>query len=501
MSAESKRYQQIVEDRKKQIEFLEQRGINPYPAETPPRTHKNAEIARKFDELKDTEVSVVGRMVTVRGHGKRYFFDLADESGKTQITFDMESIGEEMIDVFSHGYGVGDFVGVTGKVIKTKSGQPTVEASDITMLAKAMLPPPVGLTDGEILTRQRHLDLLLHKEVVERFKFRSKMVQDMRNAFLGFGFWEMQTPIMDTVYGGASARPFTTYHNALGKDLFLRISNELYLKKLMVGGFEGVFEFSTDFRNEGIDATHNPEFTQVELYVAYKDYNWMMEMSENLMSGIAQKELGTTKIQYQNKEIDLSTPWRRLTVNDGVREYAGINPDALSDEELIEIAKKEGIMTKDGKNVQTDRGYIILGLFDNYAEKNLINPTFVIDYPKSTSPLTKDHRSKKGIVERFECYVAGMEVMNCYSELNDPRVQQRNFEEEEIRRMEGDSEAMPTDKDFIQAMKYGMPPMGGIGISIDRWAMLYTNSSHIRDVISFPVMRPLNNVKGKTKPE
>ena len=375
--------EQIKDDRLKQIQYLEENGFDPYPGQIVPRTHKNIEVGQQFENLAGKEVSIVGRMMSVRDHKNRYFFDVHDESGKVQVTFDLETLGEEMLLVFKNGYGIGDFIGVTGKVMKTRRGEVTIDANDITMLAKAMIPPPLGLKDQEILTRQRYLDLMLNKDVVERFKFRSNMVQQMRKDFLGRGYWEMQTPIIDNTYGGATARPFVTHHNALGTDVFLRISNELYLKKLMVGGFEGVFEFSTDFRNEGIDRTHNPEFTQVELYVAYTDYEFMMNLSENLMSGIAENTLGTTKIEYQGQTIDLSKPWRRLTVHDGVREYAGIDPDKLSDEEMIGIAKKEGI-------TETDRGYIILNLFGKYAESHLINPTFVMDYPESTSPLTKN---------------------------------------------------------------------------------------------------------------
>ena len=476
--------EQIREERLKQLKFLEERGINPYPPEIPLRTHHNSEIAPNFEVLKGDEVSIVGRMMAVRDHGNRFFFDLDDESGRVQITFDLEKIGEEMLEVFKEGYGVGDFIGIRGEVIKTKSGQVTIDAKDITMLAKSILPPPFRLKDREELTRKRYLDMLLNIDVVERFKFRSLMVQEMRNKFLELDCWEVETPIMDSIYGGASAKPFITHHNALGTDLYLRISNELYLKKLVIGGLENVFEFSRDFRNEGMDKTHNPEFTQVELYMSYKDYFYMMDMSETLMSEIAQKLLGTTEIIYQGEKINLSAPWRRLTVNDGVRQYAGIDLDTISNNELLEIAKRERIK-------ETDKGYIVLELFGKYAEPHLIQPTFVMDYPESTSPLTKKHRTKPGQVERFECYIGGWEVMNCYTELNDPRVQRRNFEAEERRRLGVDSTAMLTDNDFLTAMEHGMPPMGGIGISIDRWAMIFTNSPHIRDVITFPVTRPL----------
>ena len=476
----------LREERLKQAQLLENIGIDPYPGEIPTRTHFNAEIVQNYSEHDDRSVSVVGRMTGVRTHGKRVFFDLEDESGKIQATITTNGVGNDMFAVFESGFGVSDFVGVSGRVFKTRMGEVTIDVEEFNMLAKALLPPPAkwgGITDTETRSRQRYLDLMMNKEVRERFKFRSKMVQFMRQRFLDLDCWEVETPVLDTTYGGASAKPFVTHHNALGIDLYLRISNELYLKRMLTGGFEGVFEFSRDFRNEGMDSTHNPEFTQVELYKAYTDYKWMMDMSETLMSDIVQKLLGATKVEFGGMQIDLSTPWRRLSIYDGLREYLGIDPETISDKELFELAKKEEIE-------ETDRGYILVELFGKYVEPRLINPTFVIDYPESTSPLTKKHRTKKGLVERFECVVVGMEVMNCYTELNDPRKQRENFEAELKRRMEGDEEAMQTDDDFIIAMEYGMPPMGGIGISIDRWAMILTNAEHIREVITVPTMNP-----------
>lgn len=509
----------LRDDRLNQASYLESKGKNPYPPEPPARSNRNSEITTDYDKLVDTEVSVLGRITSIRGQGKLSFFDINDDSGKVQVFINITDNPEEMVD-FSTAYRPGDIVAVTGTVFKTKNEQPTVKLSKLTMLAKAVLPPlfpkdygvrtPVGtetqeelktraqdMKDGKIRSdvlldpadraRQRYLDMIAHPEIIERFKFRSQMVQAMRDEFIKRDCWEVETPIMDTQYGGASARPFVTHHNALGEDLFLRISNELYLKKLMVGGFEGVFEFSRDFRNEGMDWKHNPEFTQVELYKAYADYNYMMTMSEELMSGIAEKFLGTTKINYQGKEVDLATPWRRLSIYDGIKEATGHDFEKLTPEEIQAIGKEEGFE-------ETDPGYIALKMFDLYVESTLINPTFVIDYPQSTSPLTKLHRSKPGLVERFECVVAGMEVMNCYTELNDPRLQRANFEEEVKRKEAGDQEAMPMDEDFIISMEYGMPPMGGIGISIDRFVMLFKNANHIREVISFPVLKPRKRI-------
>lgn len=469
----------------RQVAFLEDRGIDPYPGGIPPRTHFNADVVRDFDSLADQQVDLVGRLVAVRVHGKRVFFDLQDESGRVQgmLTHDPEIKDDSRMELFKGGFSVGDFVGVSGRVMKTRTDEVTVDVRDLKMLAKSVLPPPENVIDPEIRFRQRYLDMLANPEVVERFKFRSRMVEKMRQTFIQNGCYEVETPIMDTTYGGANAKPFVTHHNALGTNLYLRISNELYLKRLLVGGLEGVFEFSRDFRNEGMDRTHNPEFTQVELYKAYTDYEWMMQMSEVLMSDVAKELLGNDKVEYMGQTIDLRAPWKRLSIYDGVREHYGFDPETTSDEEIIRVAREEGI---EGDDI----GYLLIELFDKKVAPTLINPTFVIDYPESTSPLTKKHRTKPGLVERFECYVAGMEVMNCYTELNDPRTQRANFEAEQKRRLEGDSEAMLTDDDFVTAMEYGMPPMGGIGISIDRFVMVLTGAEHIREVILFPTMKP-----------
>jgi lysyl-tRNA synthetase, class II len=474
------------------LAYLEGRGINPYPGEPPLRTHHNAEITAGCDELIDQEVSVVGRLTAVRGHGKLAFIDITDGTGRMQAM--IASKPDEVdgnLELFKNGFGLGDFVRVGGTVMKTRTGEPTIRVGEngLGMLAKAILPPPFaqegGIKDPEIRYRQRYLDLMANPEVRERFEFRSKMVEYMRKRFIENGCMEVQTPILDNTYGGASARPFITHHNALGEDLFLRISDELYLKRLLVGGFEGVFEFSTDFRNEGMDKTHNPEFTQVELYKAYVDYEWMMKMTENLFSDISRDLLGKETVEHMGNAIDLKAPWRRLSVYDGLREHYGFDPETASEAKVREAGAREGIEDAD----TMDLGYLLLELFDKKVAPTLINPTFVIDYPESTSPLTKKHRSKSGLVERFELYVNGMELANCYTELNDPRKQRENFEEQIKRRFAGDEEAMPMDEDFVIAMEYGMPPMGGIGISIDRWVMILTGAEHIREVILFPTMK------------
>jgi len=481
----------LYEEKLEQIKFLEDNGINPYPCEPPKRTHKNNLVVSSFDELNGEEVDVVGRITGKRGHGKLIFLDLEDESGKVQVMIKADKVGENQIDIFKKGFGIGDFVGINGTVFKTIAGEVSIDTNSFVMLAKSLLPVPPkrtrekdAISDPELRARQRYLDMIAHPEVIERFKTRSKMVQFMRNRFLELGCIEMETPILDWIYGGANARPFNTHHNALDLDLFLRISNELYLKKLLIGGMEGVFEFSRDFRNEGIDKTHNPEFTQVEVYKAYTDYIYMMEMMENLIADMAKELLGKTKINYQGMEIELAAPWKRLSIYDGLKETMKFDVEKISKEELLAIAKKEGIE-------ETDEGHILCELFDKYVQPTLINPTFVIDWPESTSPLAKIHRSKKGLVERFECHVGKTEIANCYTELNDSRKQRANFEAEMKRNTEGDKEAMPNDEDFIVAMEYGMPPAGGIGIAIDRWAMIFTDAEHIRDVLTFPLMKPL----------
>jgi len=485
--------QQTKEIKLAQLHYLESQGVNPYPGEIPPRTHYNADVRAQFDELENASVDIVGRLTSTRDHGKIIFSDVEDESGKIQVAINVDSVGEEGLSHFRNGYGIGDFIGVSGKVIKTKSGEPTIHGNNLTMLAKSLLPVPDSLGDVETRSRQRYLDMLANPEVKERFRTRSKIVQFMRERFANLDCIEVETPILDTTYGGANARPFETHHNALGEDLYLRISNELYLKRLVIGGlWEGVFEFSRDFRNEGMDKTHNPEFTQVELYKAYTDYNWMMDMSERLVSDMATEVLGKTEVQFNGHTIDLKTPWRRLSIHDGIKEATGVDIENLPDEEILKWAKMKGIEA-------TDPGFATLELFEKFVESTLIQPTFVIDYPESTSPLTKKHRTKKGLVERFECFVTGIEVMNCYTELNDPRKQRANFEEELRRRLEEkDDQAMPPDEDFVIAMEYGMPPMGGIGISIDRWTMILTGAEHIREVITFPTMKRVKSPQKST---
>lgn len=462
---------------------LESAGINPYPAEPPKITHLSAQLQAEFDALRGAEVGIAGRMVSKRVHGRITFTHIEDQAGRIQAVIAQNRIPTYGL-VRDH-FNVGDFIGVTGSLDRTKTGEISVWAEAITMLTKALRAPTGRIGSAEVQQRQRYLHTLTDEEARGRFRIRSKMIQMMRDYFTNrLGCLEVETPVLDSTYGGASARPFTTHHNALDTDFFLRISNELYLKRMTVGGFyEGVFEFSRNFRNEGMDKSHNPEFTLLELYKPFWDYHMMMDMAEDLMTGIVQGIHGRLQLPFGNHLIDFSRPWRRLSIYDGLRQKLGIEPTDIADDVLTSIGHDYGV-------VGNTRGEVMVKLFDGLWQDELINPTFVLDYPAETSSLTKRHRNYPNLTERFELYVAGMETMNCYSELNDPRDQRDRFELEVKKRKLGDQEAMQFDEDFITAQEYGMPLQAGIGIGIDRWAMLLTNTDHIRQVIYFPMLRP-----------
>lgn len=471
---------------------LESMGVNPYPAEPFRRTHMVEELVRLYDSLRGDSVSVAGRMVSRRDHGKLIFSHLADESGSVQAVITKNRLNSGF-DLFRDHFDVGDFVGVSGILESTRTGEVSVWAEDVAMLTKSLRSAPHTINDAEVMQRQRYLHTLVDSAARERFRTRSRIVQSMRDYFINrMGCLEVETPVLDTTYGGAQAKPFQTHHNALNTDMFLRISNELYLKRMTLSYLEGVFEFSRDFRNEGMDRTHNPEFTQVELYKPFWDYNDMMDMAEDLIEGIALKIHGKTKLPFtvprkdgrdEEVEIDYKKPWRRLSVYEGIKEKLGIDVEDVSGERLRVIAHSYGID-------EFTRGEVVLKLFEELWENDLIQPTFVKDFPADTSALTKRHRLNPDLTERFEAYAGGMETMNCYTELNDPRDQRRRFELERDKRNHGDKEAMQFDEDFILAQEYGMPQQAGIGISIDRWTMLLTNTNHIRQVIYFPTLRP-----------
>lgn len=467
------------------LDNLERAGINLFPAEPPRRTHSNAVLKESFKDLSGSIVSSVGRMISKRVHGGLTFAHIDDASAAIQTIWQRDVLGDRY-PLIRDNFDIGDFVGVTGILKTTKTREVSVWAQDVTMLTKALRVIPHALEDPEIQQRQRYLHTLIDAEARNSFRVRSQLVQSMRDYFIQrMGCLEVETPILDLTYGGANAKPFVTHHNALGEDLYLRISNELYLKRMTVGGFyEGVFEFSRDFRNEGMDRTHNPEFTQVELYKPWWDYGNMMDTVEDLMSGIVRSVHHGTVAPFNEQEIDYSVPWRRLTVYDGIRQKLGIDPKNASMEELQGLGRSLGIKIKG-----ISKGEVCLELFEALWEHELIQPTFVKDYPADTSALTKRHREDPDLTERFELFVGGMEVANCYTELNDPRDQRCRFEIERRRGEAGDAEAMPYDEDFIKAMEYGMPPQAGIGISIDRWTMLLTNTPHIRGVIYFPTLK------------
>ena len=489
---------QLIAQRWEKVEKLREMGIDPYPYAFE-RTHRAKEITEQFESLENQPVCVAGRIMANRLMGKAAFVDLQDMSGRIQIFVRKNALGEEGFSAFKL-FDIGDIIGVAGTVFRTKTGEISISADSLTILTKAVRPLPIAkekeedgkrvvydaFSDREMRYRQRYLDLIVNPAVRDVFVKRSRIISAMREFLNAQDYLEVETPILQTLYGGASARPFVTHHNTLDMRLYLRIANELYLKRLIVGGFEGVYEFAKDFRNEGMSRFHNPEFTQMELYVAYKDYQWMMAFTEQLLSHVAQTVLGATKIRYQEKEIDLTPPYRRLPLLEGIREYAGVDLQGKSEAEMRVIAKDLNVKVDDSWG----SGKIIDEIFGEYVEPNLIQPTFIMDHPVEISPLAKKHREHAGLVERFELVIAGKEMSNAFSELNDPSDQRERFEAQMGLKARGDEEAQVLDEDYLRAMEYGMPPTAGIGIGIDRLTMLLTDQSSIRDVLLFPHMRP-----------
>ncbi|MEZ4948819.1 MAG: lysine--tRNA ligase [Saprospiraceae bacterium] len=501
--------QEIV--RRDNLQKIIDLGINPYPPELYEVTHKAKEIKENYkeEELEDgtknrlnyQEVSLAGRMMMVRNMGKASFAELQDDSGKIQIYVRRDDICPDedktlYNELFKKLLDIGDFIGVKGYAFKTKVGEISVHVTEFTLLAKSLKPLPIvktdaegnvhdAFTDPELRYRQRYVDLVVNSGVKETFLKRTKMVNSIREFLNNHGAIEVDTPVLQPIPGGAAARPFITHHNTLDAELYLRIANELYLKRLIVGGFDWVYEFSRNFRNEGMDRTHNPEFTVLEFYVAYKDYFWMMETTEQLLEKAANDTCGSTKVQVGANIIDFKAPYKRISIYDAIKEYTGIDVSEMNEEELRKVCKDLHIET----DPSMGRGKLIDEIFGEKAEQHFIQPTFIIDYPVEMSPLTKKHRSKPGLVERFELMVNGKEVANAYTELNDPIDQRERFEEQ-VKLMErGDDEAMYIDHDFLRALEYGMPPTSGIGFGIDRLAMLFTNQSSIQEVLFFPQMR------------
>ena len=499
--------QEII--RRESLKKLRDAGIDPYPAAEYKVNATSRDIKDKFDdsETEHRNVSIAGRIMGRRIMGNASFVELQDSEGRIQLYLSRDEIcpGEDKTlynDVFKKLLDRGDIIGVEGFVFKTKMGEITVHVKKFTVLSKSLRPLPSvkekdgktydAFTDPEQRYRQRYVDLIVNPQVKDVFLKRTKIVDTIRQMFNEYGYLEVETPILQPIPGGAAARPFETYHNSLNIPLYLRIANELYLKRLIVGGFDGVYEFAKNFRNEGMDRTHNPEFSGMEIYVAYKDYIWMMEFTEQILERVALALHGTTKVQAGDKILDFKTPYERITMADAIMEHTGYNILGKTEEELREICKKLGIETDPGMG----KGKLIDEIFGEKCEAHYIQPTFITDYPVEMSPLTKKHRDNPELTERFELMVNGKEIVNAYSELNDPIDQRERFEEQLKLLEKGDDEAMLIDHDFLRALEYGMPPTSGMGMGIDRLAMLMTNSPSIQDVLFFPQMKP-----EKTKPE
>ena len=489
--------------RRESLSKLRELGINPYPADVYAKDFSSTEIAEQFDNepVKFENISFAGRMMRRRIMGKASFAELQDEQGSIQAYFNRDELcpGEDKtmyLEVFKKLLDLGDIIGVKGYVFRTQTGELSIHVKELTVLSKSLNPLPMpkevdgkiydAFTDPEQRYRKRYVDLIVNPQVRETFIKRTKAVASMRNFLTNKGYMEVETPILQAIPGGAAARPFITHHNALDIPLYLRIANELYLKRLIVGGFEGVYEFAKDFRNEGMDRTHNPEFTQMELYVAYKDYMWMMDMTEKMLRQIAEDVNGTSAVVFGEHTIDFGKDFDRLTIFGAIEKYTGIDVSQMSEDELRKTAIELGADVDENMG----SGKLIDEIFGEKVEHLLIQPTFIMDYPISMSPLTKVHRNNPELTERFELIVNGKEIANCYSELNDPIDQRERFEEQVKLMARGDDEAMFIDEDFLTALEYGMPPTAGIGIGIDRLVMLLTNNVSIQEVLFFPQMRP-----------
>ena len=479
---------ELMKARRQKMVQLEERGVAPFGSNIR-STHYSTDVVAQFDSLENKSVSLSGRLIAIRAHGKATFVDLKDYKGKIQLYLRLDQLGEErygLIDLFD----IGDFIAVEGTVFKTRKGEVSVSVEKFHFLTKALRPLPEkwhGLKDVELRYRQRYVDLIVNEEVRQTFINRSKFIQAMRDFLNERGFLEVETPVMQTIAGGALARPFITYHNALDIKLYLRIATELHLKRLLVGGLDKVYEIGRIFRNEGISPVHNPEFTTVELYQSYADYEDMMDLTENLIHESARRVLGKGEVLFQGENFDLAPPWPRLTMIDVVDKYAGVDFSKISDDAgAREAARRAGLELKDERRW----GEILNLFFENYCEKQLRGPLFIKDYPLDISPLAKKMDADPRLTCRFEAFIAGQEVANAFTELNDPLDQRERFERQIDRREAGDEEAHMMDEDFVTALEYGMPPAGGLGIGIDRVVMILTDSPSIRDVILFPTLKP-----------
>ena len=484
----------LIKIRREKLEELQSKEENPFDVTKYERTHNSKQIIDNYDDLEGKDVSIAGRIMAKRIMGKASFCHIQDMQGKIQSYVSLNDLGEEKYKEFKT-YDIGDIVGIKGFVFKTRTGEISVHAKEIKLLSKSLRPLPEkfhGLKDMDLRYRQRYTDLIVNPEVKNTFLLRSKIIKKIRNILEEKGYLEVETPILNTISGGATARPFITHHNTLDINMYLRIALELNLKRLIVGGFDKVFEMGRVFRNEGMDIRHNPEFTMLELYAAYEDYHDMMDLTEEIFSRTANEVLGTTKINYQGQEIDLTPNWKRISMIDSIKEVTGIDFNTINtDEEAVKLAKERKIEIPD-KTKET-RGDVISLFFDEYVEKTLIQPTFIYDYPVEISPLAKKSSKDNRLTERFEVFIGGREYGNAFSELNDPIDQYERFKKQVEAREAGDEEAGMMDEDYVQALEIGLPPTGGLGIGIDRLIMLLTDSVSIRDVLLFPTMKPINN--------
>jgi lysyl-tRNA synthetase, class II len=504
-------------NRRENLQKIRELGIDPFPPESFEVTAYAKEIKEEFDDEGEKpnfqDVSLAGRLMGSRVMGKASFAELQDQSGRIQLYVARDEICPEdnkdlYNKVFKKLLDIGDFIGVKGHVFRTRMGEITVHVKELTVLGKALRPLPVvkrdeegnvydAFTNPEQRYRQRYLDLTVNPHVREIFQKRSRLISAMRRFFDDRGWLEVETPILQPIHGGAAARPFQTHHNTLDMPLYMRIANELYLKRLIVGGFEGVYEIGKMFRNEGMDRTHNPEFTAMEIYVAYKDYNWMMEMVEKLLEYVAIEVAGHTKVEYDGKQIDYAGPYKRLSMFEAIEEYTGVDISSMEEEELRATCQKLHISVE----ASMGKGKLIDEIFGEKVESQLVQPTFITDYPIEMTPLAKKHRSVEGLVERFELFVNGKEIANAYTELNDPIDQRSRFEEQLKLAERGDEEAMALDEDFLRSLEYGMPPTSGLGIGIDRLVMLLTNEQSIQEVLFFPQMRMQQRAEAEEEAE
>ncbi|WP_313568509.1 lysine--tRNA ligase [Acetoanaerobium noterae] len=498
MNSETLSLNEMLQIRRDKLKKLQEAGKNPFKIEKYIKTHHSKQVKDNFEKLEGSEVSLAGRIMSMRGHGKASFIDIQDEQGRIQVYVRQDAIGDDSYTDFVT-YDIGDIIGVEGTVFMTNKGEQSVKASKIALLTKSLqiLPEKYhGLKDPDLRYRQRYVDLIVNPDVKEAFLIRSKAIKALKEYLDERDFLEVDTPILSTIAGGATARPFITHHNTLDIDMYMRIANELYLKRLIVGGFERVYELGKMFRNEGMSIKHNPEYTAIEVYQAYADYEDIMKLTEEAVACMAQKSLGTTEINYQGTEIDLTPPWRRLSMIDAIKEFKGIDFNEIqTDEEAIKVAKENHIEITPVMN----RGFVIAAMFEEFCEEHLIQPTFITHHPVEVSPLSKRNPDDPRLTNRFEAFVNTWEIANAFSELNDPIDQRERFMDQLKQRELGDDEAYMLDEDFLNAIEVGLPPTGGLGIGIDRVIMLLTNSSSIRDVILFPTMKPIKEEKNDTK--